>query len=34
MPHPERAVDPTTSYSTDGQRFFSGVISKLEEVLS
>ena len=33
MPHPERAVDPATSYSTDGAIFFNSVVSTLAERL-
>jgi len=34
MPHPERAVDPRASYSTDGPAFFTTVLSSLSEVAS
>ena len=31
MPHPERAVDPLTSYATDGQAFFTTVLTRVAE---
>ncbi|MCL2332673.1 MAG: phosphoribosylformylglycinamidine synthase subunit PurQ [Actinomycetia bacterium] len=33
MPHPERAVDPRTSHSTDGRLFFTAVLSALAEAV-
>ena len=33
MPHPERAVDPATSYSTGGRLFFTAALSSLSEAV-